>query len=203
MINDIIIPTPGSTVRTFVDGINKERIIKVKQVVITHDNSYIIRYDDDKGKESGINCSWVVEIIEHGKAIPKPINYFGGNQEDTYLHYKKTMYCGSLLSIVRNCMSKLPYRIARPIDWKKVKDLFEKTKPGFVKNLSFGLNNNAGYPIIKKKKIQNWVAKNWHKFFIGEKEWTKEIKVREKEISDMYWKDIELEMERDMVEDFY
>ena len=203
MINDIIIPTPGSIVRTFVDGINKERIIKVKQVVITHDNSYIIRYDDDKGEESGINCSWVTEVISHGTTTPKPINYFDGNQEDTYLHYKRTMYCGSLISIVRNCMAKLPYRITRPIDWKKIEALFEKTRPGYVGGMKFGIGDHVGYPIIKKKKIQQWVAKNWHKFLRNEKEWNKAIQINNKKISDMYWKNIELEMERDMVEDFY
>jgi len=183
----MIIPTPGSIVKTICVG--KERIITVKEIVLTHDNLYLIRYDDKDGKESSVNCSLVTEIIYHNNLIPKPINYFDKYDEYNYIYHTKKKYCGSLLSIAASCMSKLSYNIDRPLDPNKLYSLFEKSKPGLV-----GKTNYEGYPILRKDKIKTWAAKNWSKFLCDKKEWLAEIVRRNKEIADQYWEDVERDM---------
>ena len=188
----MIIPTPGSIVKT---NACREKIIKVNRVIITHDNLYLIKYYDSEAnfKESSINCSHICDVISYGKSTPKPLNYFDGYGEDTYLTYNKTMYCGSLISIVSNCMRKLSYAIDRPIDYEKLKPLWKKTSPGYVGKIEFGFD--VSYPIINKKKIQKWVSINYHKFLMNKKKWQKEIDKRNDEYAAQYWKEVDEQMD--------
>jgi len=195
----MIIPTVGSIVKTICAG--KERVIRVEEIVLTHDNLYLIKYYNEEEKVTFINCSLITEIIYYNKINPKPINYFKRYDEDIYLHYSKKTYCGPIPSIVSICMSKLPYNIDRPIDSEKLMVLFNKTKPGLIGKVSFGLSDHPGFPIIKKNKIKKWVVRNWNKFLINKNDWKKEIDQTNKEIADEYWADLEKEMEKDFYED--
>ena len=196
----MIIPNPGSIVKTDVMG--QERIILVEKVVITIDNLYLIKYTDTSDKRSYINCHYVTEIISTPSAITKPLNFFDKDtNESRYLSYSRKCYVGSLDQIITHCMRKLPYAINRPLDSDKCHELWEKTKPGLVGRFDFFGNGN-GYPIIKKKKIQKWVAVNWSKLLIDKNVWQKSIDVRNKEIADEYWEYVEEEMDRDF-ENFY
>lgn len=193
----MIIPNPGSVVEVNVLG--SERHIKVKGVSISSDNLYLIKYDDQKSSRgiSYINCHYVTRIIYSPKSTPKPLNFFDRDTgSGRYLSYGRKMYSGSLTQTISHCMKKLPYSINVPLDYDKCHKLWEKTKPGYVGSLDFFGNGN-GYPIMKKDKIQKWVAVNWSKLLMDKKEWQEKIDIRNKEYSDQYWQEVEEEMDQD------
>lgn len=198
----MIIPAPGSVVEVKV--LSEERHIKVKDVSISHSNLYLIEYDDQKSRRgiSYINCHYVTKILYTPKSTPKPLNYFNkDNSSVPYLSHGKKMYSGSLVEIIAHCMSKLPYLINVPLDSEKCHALWEKTTPGLVGWFDFFSDGNS-IPIMKKEKIHRWVAVNWSKLLMDKNEWQEIIDIRNKEISDEYWKFVEEETDWDFEEAF-
>lgn len=190
-----IIPTPGSVVETYVKVIDRRRTFTVKDVFLNRDAHHILSYINDDGEESYINVSHVVKIISASKIIPKRINYFRERSEvirgeEKYLS-RGSNYVGPLRSIISLCLAKLSTEVSGPIDYDKLKELFDKSRPGLVKCHNVDYPFDIALPIVNKKKIQKWVAKNYYKFLMKKSDWRRIVKQEQKREEEEYYKDLD------------
>lgn len=114
-----------------------------------------------EGDEQYCDVSYVVEVLEKGQLGQCNKNVFAERWypegvELLSVKGKKSILCGSLLSLASFFLSKVTYiPLERPIDWQKLVELYEKQDaPGYIGR------KGEGVYYVRAKAFGKWVKRN-------------------------------------------
>jgi len=102
---------------------------------------------------------------------------------------RKGVKSGSLSFLFIEAMKKASIEVI-DLNFEKCVTLWLKQKPGFLKRL-------YGQYYVHWKPFQKWVLRNQTKLIKGRKSIKKEVRARDKEYADQYWKDVDRQLEQD------
>lgn len=117
------------------------------------------------GEETYFDNSYVVEVVK--RSLPRgPYNQIAGSVKDAMarVQMKGPLWSGFLVDMAVIAVGQLPFAIDRPIDDKRLTELFRKEQRGVVRGSFYHPPHT--FFTVRKKAFKTWIRQNWSRILV-------------------------------------
>ena len=153
--------------------------------------------DDNETKH--FDQSFVLEVLQKSKKVQPVVNIYRRNTRPQFVTVCGSNWAGYLEDLVEFALSRLPYRIDRPVDVILLHTLYDRQQEGCLKRISTG----SGYfgPLrytVNRHRFEKWVRKNYNRICKSTAQLVTEATHKQRAYENDYWASVEDDMDREL-----